>query len=69
MPVSSFWTPRVFSHQCGHIDFGLFTLSVNTLDVVLDMTILALPIRIIQSLNMPLNDRLLVIGLFLVASL
>ncbi|KAI0534391.1 hypothetical protein GGR58DRAFT_482994 [Xylaria digitata] len=62
IPVDYFWN----RNQPGHcLNFNLFLLIDGTLETILDIAILALPIWAVSRLNMSWRNRVLVSGIFL----
>ncbi|KAI0390579.1 hypothetical protein F5Y17DRAFT_443969 [Xylariaceae sp. FL0594] len=62
LPIGFFWDRSIPGH-C--FNFNLFNLISGILDIVLDASILALPIWAVARTQMPLQKRLLVCGIFL----
>jgi len=50
--------------DCQRKRFGLWTLSVNVIDSLIDLMILALPFQYVLSLDMPPRKRALSLGVF-----
>lgn len=65
-PISKNWDPEELG-QCGSAEGGFIAVAV--MDVVIDLGILAMPIPIIWSLQMPVGSRLGVMALFLIGAL
>ncbi|KAH6658462.1 hypothetical protein BKA67DRAFT_656653 [Truncatella angustata] len=61
-PLEKFWNP-IKPGRC--IDINLYFLLIGVFETVLDTAVLALPVRAIFKVQLPLKTRLLVSGIFL----
>ncbi|KAL2141946.1 hypothetical protein VTI28DRAFT_1781 [Corynascus sepedonium] len=62
IPIDSFWH-RLKPGKC--INFNLFSLIIGIFDILIDVTILILPIRAVLSLQLPTKTKAMVSGIFL----
>ncbi|TGO55973.1 hypothetical protein BOTNAR_0233g00030 [Botryotinia narcissicola] len=66
IPMATFWNPEV-KGKC--FNFPLYFLVMELVDMLLDIAILCLPLKIILSLHMPLSKRLGILCIFLLGAL
>lgn len=66
IPMATFWNPKV-QGKC--FNFALYFLVMELVDMLLDIAILCLPLKIILGLHLPLRNRLGIIGIFLLGAL
>lgn len=66
IPIDSFWH-RLKPGKC--INFNLFSLIIGIFDILIDVTILILPIRAVLSLQLPTKTKAMVSGIFLLGGL
>lgn len=67
-PVSAFWQPQLlFTDHCFNLRLWYYGITIS--NMVLDISILCLPLYVIHTLRLSANEKLLVSGLFLLGSL
>lgn len=66
LPLDRFWDPAVKGY-CINVD--VFFLSFAIIEIIIDTTILALPIQLILNLKMAKNNKLSLIFIFLLGAL
>ncbi|KAF2869133.1 hypothetical protein BDV95DRAFT_112969 [Massariosphaeria phaeospora] len=62
IPFDSFWN-RLKPGRC--LNFNIYALAVGIVDVVIDFCILAVPVKIVVSLHLPMYKKIAVSGIFL----
>lgn len=68
VPLKEAWDPlRTTGTKC--VLFGLFVLMLELTNVLLDITILILPISVIRDLQLPARDRWILSLIFLLGGL
>lgn len=66
IPMQSFWDPLVEGH-C--FNFDIWFLVMEIIDLLLDVGILCLPLRMIAGLHLPMRKRVMLVGIFLLGGL
>jgi hypothetical protein len=66
IPMQSFWNPLVKGH-C--FNYDIWFLVMEIIDLLLDVVILCLPLKMIAGLHLPLRKRVMLSGIFLLGSL
>ncbi|KAJ8065002.1 hypothetical protein OCU04_007305 [Sclerotinia nivalis] len=66
IPMATFWDPTV-KGKC--FNFALYFLIMELFDMLLDIAILCLPLKIILGLHLPLKNRLGILCIFLLGAL
>jgi hypothetical protein len=66
IPMHKFWDLAAKGH-C--YNFNTFFLTMEILNLLLDVVILALPIRMISALKLPMRKKIMISGIFLLGGL
>ena len=66
IPFDSFWL-RLKPGRC--LDFNAYALAIGVIEVLLDVTILALPIRVVMDLRVPTHKKIGLTDIFLLGGL
>lgn len=66
LPVTKFWS-RLEPGHC--FNFDAYYIGIQIPDVILDTVILALPIRMISTLQLSRTDKVTILGIFLLGGL
>jgi hypothetical protein len=65
-----FWTtPAPLDGTQYHFDFNAFLTAMTSVDIILDVAVLCLPLLVIYNLRMSFKAKILVAGIFLQGSL
>ncbi|KAJ5650186.1 uncharacterized protein N7484_003909 [Penicillium longicatenatum] len=65
IPIRHFWDPTVAGH-C--FNFPSYFLAMELIDILLDVTIIVLPLRTISSLQLSFRKKVALLGVFLLGS-
>lgn len=65
-PVNHFWN-RLEPGTC--LNFNTYAVATGVVELVIDMTILALPIRTVFTLQMPMRTKVMLASLFMLGGL
>ena len=66
IPFDSFWLRLKPGRG---LDFNAYALAIGVIEVLLDVTILALPIRVVMDLRVPTHKKIGLTGIFLLGGL
>ena len=66
-PIDGFWH-RLSGAKCT-LNFNLFSFLMGIFELVIDLCIILMPLRVLAKLNMPLRTKILVSGIFLLSGL
>lgn len=67
LPIRRFWVGSSAGGYC--FDFNIYWMGMGAAELVIDTAILILPMGMVMKLWMPLQQRILVAGIFLLGSL
>lgn len=66
IPMQSFWNPIVEGH-C--FSYDIWFMAMEIIELLLDVVILCLPLRMIAGLHLPMRKRVMLSGIFLLGGL
>ena len=67
-PINFLWNPEE-KGSCVSGNFNKFTIASETFGIILDSCILALPVRMVMTLQMAMRNKIALCGIFLLGSL
>lgn len=68
IPVSAYWDKTITNATCG-VNDRLFFMGTNTVNFILDLIVLVLPLPYIQKLQVQRSQKLVVLGMFTLGGL